>query len=134
MSGFRQNTVRRHKRNGFDVKVGCSQGCNNGGTIPRTPNDYGGAEKSQQCHKYFLQYSTFASERLQVRTWGFQTRFLHGRHLTSLRPWLFLNVFPTSRKFEAQFSFAESPLYREGSLILTRHLNPSCYCTSQRNL
>ena len=27
-----------------------------------------GAEKSQQCHKYFLQYSTFASERHQVRT------------------------------------------------------------------
>jgi len=27
-------------------------------------------------HKYFLQYSTFASEKLQVRTWGRQTRFL----------------------------------------------------------
>jgi len=33
-------------------------------------NDCGGAEKSQQCHKYFLQHSTFASERPQVRTWG----------------------------------------------------------------
>ena len=30
----------------------------------------GGAEKSQQCQKYFLQYSPFTSERLQVRTWG----------------------------------------------------------------
>jgi len=26
----------------------------------------GGTEKSQQCHKYFLQYSTSASERAQV--------------------------------------------------------------------
>jgi len=25
-------------------------------------------EKPQHCHKYFLQYSTFASERPQVRT------------------------------------------------------------------
>ena len=45
-----------------------------GGTIPRAPNHCGGrmtagdAEKSQQCHKYFLQYSTFASARPQVRT------------------------------------------------------------------
>ena len=37
----------------------------------------GGAEKSQQCHKYFLPYSSFASERPQVRTWGGrQTCFL----------------------------------------------------------
>jgi len=35
-----------------------------------------GAEKSKQSHKYFLQYSTFASERPQVRTWGPQTCFL----------------------------------------------------------
>jgi len=35
-----------------------------------------GAEESQQCHKYFLQYSTSASERTQVRTWGRQTSFL----------------------------------------------------------
>jgi len=36
----------------------------------------GGAEISQKCHKYFLQYSTFASESPQVRTWGRQTCFL----------------------------------------------------------
>jgi len=30
------------------------------GTISLAPNHYGGAGKSQQCHKYFLQYSTFA--------------------------------------------------------------------------
>ena len=29
-----------------------------------------GAEKSQQCRKYFLQYSTFASETPQIRTCG----------------------------------------------------------------
>jgi len=63
----------------------------------------GGAEKSQKCGKYFLQYSTFASDlrcehgayiclrsqlrtRLQVRNSGRQTCFLPpGRHLTSLR-------------------------------------------------
>jgi len=50
-----------------------------GGTIPRAPIHYegaeslqgcritaGGAEKSQQCHKYFLQYSKFAFERTQI--------------------------------------------------------------------
>jgi len=36
----------------------------------------GSAEKSQQRHKYFLQYSTFASERHEVQTWGRQTCFL----------------------------------------------------------
>jgi len=39
-------------------------------------NDCGvGGEKSQECHKYFLKYSTFASKRPQVRTWGRQTCF-----------------------------------------------------------
>ena len=60
-----------------------------GGTIPRAPIRYGGAEsllgrritaggaeKSQQCHKYFLQYSKFAFERTPVRPWGRQTLFL----------------------------------------------------------
>jgi len=50
-----------------------------GGTIPWAPICYGSteslrgrrisaeaAEKSQQCHKYFLQYSKFAIERPQV--------------------------------------------------------------------
>jgi len=32
-----------------------------------------GAEKCQQCRKYFLQCSTFASERPYVRTWERQT-------------------------------------------------------------
>jgi len=68
---------------------------NKGGTIPRAPNHRGGAEsprgrwitagalnhcgrrrKSQQCHKYFLQYSKFACERAQVRICGRKTCFL----------------------------------------------------------
>ena len=36
----------------------------------------GVTEKSQQWHKHILQYSAFASERPQVRTWGRQTCFL----------------------------------------------------------
>ena len=44
-----------------------------GGIIPRAPNHCGCVEKSQRCHKYFLQYSTFATERSQVRSWGLQT-------------------------------------------------------------
>jgi len=36
----------------------------------------GGAETFQQCHKCFLQYSIFASERPQFRTWGRQTCFM----------------------------------------------------------
>ena len=35
-----------------------------------------GAEKTQQCRQYFLQYSTFASERPQIQTRGRQTSFL----------------------------------------------------------
>ena len=50
------------------------------------PNGCGGAEKSQQCHKYILQYRTYASERPQFRIWGRQTASCSGRHLTSLRP------------------------------------------------
>jgi len=53
-----------------------------GAQIPWAPSHYGspnhcrGVEKFQKCHKYFLQYSEFASERAQVRTWGRQTCFL----------------------------------------------------------
>jgi len=35
-----------------------------------------GAEKAQQCQKYFLQYTTFAPVRPQVRTWRRQACFL----------------------------------------------------------
>ena len=40
------------------------------------PNHCGGTVKSQKCHKHFLQYNKFASERDQVRTWGCQTCFM----------------------------------------------------------
>jgi len=36
----------------------------------------GDAETSQHRHKYYLQYRTFASVRLPVRTWGHQSCFL----------------------------------------------------------
>ena len=36
-------------------------GVTKGGAIPRAPMIARDAEKSEQCHKYFLQYSTFAS-------------------------------------------------------------------------
>jgi len=55
---------------------GRNGGVGKGGTITRAPNHYGdaeslrgrwmtaeGVEKAQNCHKYFLQYSAFASER-----------------------------------------------------------------------
>jgi len=62
-----------------------------GGAIPPAPDHSVGTEilrgrrmivgvpkSPQQCHKHFLQYSTFSSERPQVRTWGCQTCFLPG--------------------------------------------------------
>ena len=57
--------------------------------MPRALNHYEGAEslrgsrmtaegeeKTQQCHKHFLQYSAFASDRFQVRAWACETCFL----------------------------------------------------------
>jgi len=70
----------------FAITLCYSQGRNEGAKGRNSPGaeslcgrqiTAGGAEKSQQCHKYFLQCSTFASERPhQVRTWGRQTCFL----------------------------------------------------------
>jgi len=45
-------------------------------SLRKVPNGCGGAEKFRQCHKRFLQYSTFASKKPQSRTWGRQTCFL----------------------------------------------------------
>ena len=52
------------------------------------PNDYRVAEKSQQCYKHFLKYTTFTSKVSQVRTWVAKLASCPGRHLTLLRPWL----------------------------------------------
>ena len=87
-----------------------SQGRNEGGTIPRAPNHYGGAEslraapndcagakKCKHCHKYFLQYSTFASLRPQIRTWGRQICFFF-RALSNLVTALYGRVSSTCDK------------------------------------
>ena len=47
-----------------------------GAPFPGCRVTVGGTEKSQQCHKCFLQYSAFASERPQFRTREHQTCFL----------------------------------------------------------
>ena len=64
----------------------CDQGRSEGGTIPRGPNYYGGPETSQQCHKYFVQYRSFASERPQAPTWGSQICFLARAQCTLVMP------------------------------------------------
>jgi len=81
------------------------------------PNHCGGrrmtavsTEKSQQCHKYFLQYSTFASERPQVRTRGRLTCFL---------PWAPSNLVtpPLSRtKFKSFQATAWSRCFKKNQL------------------
>ena len=45
-----------------------------------------GRRKSQQGHKHFLKYSTFASERLRFEHGGAKLVSCSRRHLTSLRP------------------------------------------------
>ena len=50
------------------------------------PNDCGGRQKSQQCHKYFLQYSTFVSARPRVQRWGGELASRPERYVTSLHP------------------------------------------------
>ena len=58
---------------------GCAPGRNEGARGEQFPGRRmiaGVPETSQYCHKYFLQDSTFASKKPQVRTWGRQTCFL----------------------------------------------------------
>ena len=82
------------KRNKTSWHLYGRRGVTRGGTIPRAPNYYGapnhygerritaGAPKSPN-NIFFLQYSTFASQRPQIRTWGHQTCFL-SRALSNL--------------------------------------------------
>jgi len=59
---------------GESLRGGClDQGCNEAG---QGRHNFPGAEKSPKCHKYFLQYSKFASVRTRVRIWVRQTCFL----------------------------------------------------------
>jgi len=77
-----------------------------GGTNPRAPysygapNDYRVAEKSQQCHKHFLQYTTFTSKISQVRTWGRQTCFLPRAPSNLVTPLTLTRLLPLQLRFE----------------------------------
>jgi len=76
---YKLNKATQKEKNKINNETRRSQGRNVGerGTqFPGRRITAGGAEKSQQCHKYCLQYSTVASERPQARTWGRQTCFL----------------------------------------------------------
>ena len=53
--------------------------------MPRVPSHWGSPQKSQQCHKYLLRYSTFASERPKGSTSGAKLVSYPGRHLPSVR-------------------------------------------------
>jgi len=47
----------------------------------------GGAEKSQQCHKYILQYSIFDPKDLRFEHGSVKLASCPGHHLTLLRSW-----------------------------------------------
>jgi len=65
-----------------------------------------GDEKSQQCHKYFFQYSAFSSHDLRFEHGDTKLASCPGRHLISLRPWVchsqshYLSVCRNEEKFE----------------------------------
>jgi len=63
------------------------------------PNDYRVAEKSQ-CHKHFLQYTTFTSKISQVRTWGRQTCFLPRAPFNLVTPLTLTRLLPLQLRFE----------------------------------
>jgi len=78
-----------------------ARGVTRGGEIPRALIHCKGAEKSQQCHKHFLQYSKLAFKRTDLTIGapnfdhgGAEFAFCPGRHLNLLRPCLKLsNIF-----------------------------------------
>jgi len=81
-------------------QAGYGQGRNErGAQFPGRQMTAGGAEKSQQCHMYILQYSKFTFERFDLRFehWGVKLASCPGRHLILLRPWLWAwwNAAPT---------------------------------------
>jgi len=86
----------------------CTQGCNEGGkegTIPQASNHYGGAEKSQQCHNYFLQYSKLLSKELRFNQRGAKLAFCLGCYVTSLHPLLYdLFFYFSSCKIQHKFA------------------------------
>jgi len=69
---------------------GDTQGRNEGGkggTIPRAPNHCGGRRKVLKLPQVFSSIQYICFRKTSVSNMGRQTRFLPGRHLTSLRPW-----------------------------------------------
>jgi len=52
------------------------------------PNDCGVAKNFQQCHKYFIQYSNFASIRPQIQIWGRQIWFFPQMPCNLVTPWV----------------------------------------------
>jgi len=57
----------------------------------------GGAENSQQCHKYFLQYNKFPSRRPQIHIWGRQIWFLPRTSCNLVAPLVSCRSPPESR-------------------------------------
>ena len=66
-----------------------------------------GAKKSQHCHKHFFQNSTFASERPQVRTWGYQTCFFTQAPSNLVKPLRIRIVWPKWRNL-----FTKTPAHQ----------------------
>jgi len=79
-----------------------TRGVTRGHNYPGVESLRGARECPSNVWKHFLQYSTFASERTLVRTWGRQTCFLPGRHLPSVCPWARAGL--KGRRARCQFS------------------------------
>jgi len=62
------------------------QGRNEGGTIPRAPNDYGGAEIPNNITSTFFSAEHLFPRDLRFEHGGAKLASCPGRHLTSLRP------------------------------------------------
>ena len=73
-------------------------------TIPQAPNHCGRRWKVPTVSQV-LQYTTFASERAQLRTWGCQTCSLTRAPLTSLHPWATSNLLRNLQHTSARVFF-----------------------------
>jgi len=77
----------------FSYQAGAKSG-GKGDTISWAPNDSEGRKKFQQCHNYFLQFSTLASARPQF-SWKIKNR---GAKLASC-PWCHIISLRLATKF-----------------------------------
>jgi len=68
-----------------------------GSNYPGAESLRGDVENSQKCHKYFLQYSKFASIRPQIQTWGRQICFLPRTPSNLVTPLVSYRSTPESR-------------------------------------